>query len=109
LTGGLLFYLGHERPDSVSPEIKILTSIVIVVINVMYFMFVIYKFVHEFWQDMKEHAKEHPCELENSKKNTNESNEVRNWSVQESTTTKSIKNKTKVQPISKELDYRYEI
>ena len=55
--GGLLFYLGHERPDTISPALKIVASIVIVAMNVLYFIYVLWIFVKEFYKDMM-HSKE---------------------------------------------------
>jgi hypothetical protein len=54
--GGMIFYLGHERPDLVGDGVKVVMSLLIVGANVIFLVFSTYKFIHEFIQDFKHKA-----------------------------------------------------
>ena len=50
--GGLLFYLGHETPESIPESVLILMSVVIIVFNVSFLLFATYIFLKEFVRDL---------------------------------------------------------
>ena len=54
--GGMLFFLGHEQPEIISPWIKIVMSVLIVMINTLFLIFACYEFVKEFINDYKHKA-----------------------------------------------------
>ena len=49
--GGLLFFLGHEQPGIIEPWIRQTMSILIVISNVIFLCFAVYKFLQEFIKD----------------------------------------------------------
>ena len=51
--GGLLFFLGQEKPDSVTPAIKILTTLILVATNVIFLLISSFIFVREYLKDRK--------------------------------------------------------
>ena len=51
--GGLLFFLGHEQPDTVTKEARIVMTIVLVLSNISFLCVAIYEFVKEFIRDYK--------------------------------------------------------
>ena len=51
--GGLLFYLGQEKPGVISEPVTIVVSIIIVVANTTFLIFSTYKFFKEFVKDYK--------------------------------------------------------
>ena len=51
--GGLLFYLGHERPDTVSSETRIVMTVILVLGNIVFVVIASYEFVKEFIRDWK--------------------------------------------------------
>ena len=50
--GGLLFYLGHETPDSIPDFVLETMSIVIIVANVGFLLFAMLQFFKEFVRDL---------------------------------------------------------
>jgi hypothetical protein len=51
--GGLLFYLGREKPGVISYPVTVLMSIVIVCSNLVFLIFSVYTFIKEFINDYK--------------------------------------------------------
>ena len=51
--GGLLFFLGQEKPGSISPAIKILTTLLLVATNVIFLLISSFIFVREYLKDRK--------------------------------------------------------
>ena len=49
--GGLLFYLGHDKPGTIDPWVLICMSIAIVVCNCLFLIVALYEFVKEFIND----------------------------------------------------------
>ena len=64
--------------ETISPTVKLWASLVIVVINVVYFCYALYRFGKEFWQDYKDHN-----DLER-KMTQMKQHSVRAWSDEES-------------------------
>merc|ERR1711865_319839 len=51
--GGLLFFLGQEKPDSIPPAVKMLTTIILVATNCIFLVISAYLFVREYLVDRK--------------------------------------------------------
>jgi hypothetical protein len=55
--GGLLFFLGHEKEDSVSSGVKEFTTVCLVLLNVIFLVGSFGIFVKEYLNDKKQNAK----------------------------------------------------
>ena len=92
--GGLLFYLGHSQPGAIPHSMHVTMSIGIVTMNVIFLIYISYKFGQEYFQEMKiKNKKKKKLKIKPMKENKeeqitkNDEESSTKWNVKEWTST----------------------